>query len=365
MSSTDGDCVSLQPPAPHEIDFLVREALNMEPGNPTRSPSLTVGRFRFRLLVFPKGTASTKGKEVSAFVEADPPECLSSQWRFPDVKYQITMVNWRDFRQSLTKTDSWTFTKDWIDRGWHDMMHVRDLTNGGWLGPGGAMHFRATAKVELSDQAWAAMLVPEARAQAGLSADLSALWTSAWRCDVTLKAADGQELRAHSLILAARSPVFKRMLASGMTESIAGHIDIPDITLETLQQLCEFLYSGKVEEVIWTSDDATSGLLRAAAKYELPALKQLCEAKAQSRVEVGNVADWLRAAAEVDAEGLRVHCLQFIADQLAEVQATDGWDRLMMDKQLLCEVAPLLFQTIAPANKRRRGPNAGAGPASD
>eukprot|EP00747_Dinoflagellata_sp_TGD_P053579 gnl/TRDRNA2_/TRDRNA2_148537_c0_seq1.p2 gnl/TRDRNA2_/TRDRNA2_148537_c0~~gnl/TRDRNA2_/TRDRNA2_148537_c0_seq1.p2 ORF type:complete len:105 (-),score=33.63 gnl/TRDRNA2_/TRDRNA2_148537_c0_seq1:41-355(-) len=94
--------------------------------------------------------------------------------------------------------------------------------------------------------------------------------------------------------------------------------------------------------------------MRAAAKYELPGLVRLCEAKATMRVVVSNAADWLRLAAQVNAESLKGHCLQFVAVHIGEVQDTEGWERLMQDKQLFAELAPVLFQTISPSTKKRK-----------
>ena len=49
---------------------------------------------------------------------------------------------------------------------------------------------------------------------------------------------------------------------------------------------------------------------------------------------------------KTNTETLKSHCLEFVAKHLDEVQDTDDWDALMRDKQMLGEVAPLLFQTI-------------------
>merc|ERR1719350_2008763 len=118
----------LPPPAENEIEFVVPDALSYTAGQTTRSKSKTVGNFRFRVLLFPSGTHNTAGNQVSAFVEADPVENLDPRWVFHSVKYQITVVNWLDYRRSVTKTDSWTFSKDGIDRGWHDMVRTADLS---------------------------------------------------------------------------------------------------------------------------------------------------------------------------------------------------------------------------------------------
>lgn len=142
----------LPPPADHEIEFIVKDALTYTAGQPTRSHSKTVGNFRFRLLVFPSGTHSTGGAQVSAFVEADPVEGLDPRWIFHSVKYQITVINWNNYRSSTTKSDTWTFQKDGIDRGWHDMVRTADLSQeSGWLGKDNSLCLRASCYVRQAD----------------------------------------------------------------------------------------------------------------------------------------------------------------------------------------------------------------------
>ncbi|CAE7645949.1 UBP12, partial [Symbiodinium pilosum] len=118
-----------------------------------RSESKTVGNFRFRLLIFPCGTQTAGGQQVSAFVEADPLETLDPRWCFHGVKYQITLVNWTDYRRSVTKSDIWSFSRDGIDRGWHDMVRVSELIpETGWVGPDNTLLFRASCYVRSADQ---------------------------------------------------------------------------------------------------------------------------------------------------------------------------------------------------------------------
>lgn len=143
---------SLPPPAEHEIEFTVKDVLGYAAGQAVRSNPKIVGNFRFKVLIFPGGTHSTGGQQVSAFVEADPIEGLDPRWIYQGVKYQITCINIADYRRSVTKVDTWTFSKDGIDRGWHDMVRTSDLTpDSGWLGPEESLLFRASCYVRQAD----------------------------------------------------------------------------------------------------------------------------------------------------------------------------------------------------------------------
>jgi len=82
---------------------------------------------------------------LSAFVEAYPQEGDDDRWVFHSVKYQITVINWIDYRASRTKVDTWTFSKAGYDRGWHDILPLEDLTaEKGWLGPDESILLRAS-----------------------------------------------------------------------------------------------------------------------------------------------------------------------------------------------------------------------------
>ncbi|CAE7220777.1 UBP12 [Symbiodinium pilosum] len=143
---------NLPPAAEHEIEFIVPHATSFPSGDKVRSPPLMVRNFRFRILCFPSGTSSAGGTAVSAFVEADPPEGLDPRWVFQGVKYQVVLVNWLDYRRSVLKSDTWSFSKDGIDRGWHDMVRTSELSQDtGWLGPRDSLCFRACVCVRQAD----------------------------------------------------------------------------------------------------------------------------------------------------------------------------------------------------------------------
>ena len=138
--------------AEHELEFLVPNATSYASGEKIRSPPLVVRDFRFRILVFPAGTSSAGGSSVSAFVEADPPEGIDPRWIFNGVKYQVVLVHWTDYRRSVHKADCWNFSKDGIDRGWHEMVRTAELSQEtGWLGPNDSLCFRACCCVRQAE----------------------------------------------------------------------------------------------------------------------------------------------------------------------------------------------------------------------
>jgi len=58
--------------------------------------------------------------------------------------------------------------------------------------------------------------------------------------DVTLDCSQNKQLRAHSHILAARSPVFRELLLNGKS------LDLANLSEEAVQQLLTYIYTGNI-----------------------------------------------------------------------------------------------------------------------
>ncbi|CAE7522789.1 UBP13 [Symbiodinium sp. CCMP2592] len=139
---------NLPPPMDHEIEFLIKDPKSFSVGQSVTSEMKTLhGCFTFRLLVFPMGTeTTTPPNQVAAFVEAQaPPDCEDVRWAFEGVKYQIAVVNWKDYRKSTTQVDVWNFTRDHADRGWHKtFLKAKDMSSEtGWLSENSELCLRA------------------------------------------------------------------------------------------------------------------------------------------------------------------------------------------------------------------------------
>eukprot|EP00440_Ansanella_granifera_P021784 gb/GFBE01023649.1/.p1 GENE.gb/GFBE01023649.1/~~gb/GFBE01023649.1/.p1 ORF type:complete len:1458 (+),score=331.24 gb/GFBE01023649.1/:1-4374(+) len=139
---------NLPPPLDHELEFLVQDPTSYKQGASIHSHCQTVhGSFTFRLLVFPMGTDSTNPpNQLAAFVEAVPPKgCEEVRWAFEGVRYQIAVVNWKDYKKSQVQNDIFTFTRENTDRGWHKgfVKAAQMTTENGWLNEDGALCIRA------------------------------------------------------------------------------------------------------------------------------------------------------------------------------------------------------------------------------
>ncbi|CAG0905770.1 unnamed protein product, partial [Cyprideis torosa] len=97
------------------------------------------------------------------------------------------------------------------------------------------------------------------------------LFTSGLHSDVTLLVED-RKFAVHKAILAAQSPVFASMFQHEMVEKQTGEVRINDISADVIEELLRFMYTGNVKNI-----EKNRELFAAAAKYNLEALKKICE----------------------------------------------------------------------------------------
>lgn len=127
-----------------------------------------------------------------------------------------------------------------------------------------------------------------------------------------------QIIRAHKLILAISSPVFKVMLYGPMAE--ATEILISDIEPDVFQLLLDFIYKDKVE--INTLENAC-GLLYAAKKYMFPYLVEICHKYIEDTTSINNVLSILNFSDWIQEDNLISHCLTLICKHAHIVLAKD------------------------------------------
>lgn len=168
------------------------------------------------------------------------------------------------------------------------------------------------------------LVVPECT----LTNDLGALLQDKTFADVVFEV-DGVEYSAHKAIMAARSEVFSRMFSkdSNFAEAQNGRVKIHDVERDVFQEMLNFIYTGKVENLNEMADD----LLAAADKYALARLKVMCEEALSSNLTPENVASVLILADMHCASQLKELSLRYCNLHARDVMETHGWK--MMEKQ--------------------------------
>ena len=155
-------------------------------------------------------------------------------------------------------------------------------------------------------------------------------------CDVTLVPSrePSQKLGAHKCILAMRSVYFQELFSrpARCCSKPQGQVVLENLTLTQLQALLGFIYADE-----WTDDPFFAReMLPMASRFEVSALRGLCEKSLVGALEVESCAEILALADEHGCERLRRRAILFMGSQLQLVMKTKGFTKL--EKRLIIEV---------------------------
>ncbi len=160
-----------------------------------------------------------------------------------------------------------------------------------------------------------------------LDRDLEQFFTNRSDTDVCF-VIDGKEIKAHKMILSARSPVFAAMLKSGMKESVSNRVEIDDIAPDIFEVLLQFIYTDRVD---LTNIDPKD-LLAAANKYLLPLLKFQCQIHLAGNITKGSCVELLVLADLHNAVHLKKSTVSFIRANRAEIMKIESWKNLKQSR---------------------------------
>ncbi|XP_044582405.1 uncharacterized protein LOC123263579 [Cotesia glomerata] len=108
-----------------------------------------------------------------------------------------------------------------------------------------------------------------------VSTQMKILYDDKELTDMLIKIEDG-EFPAHRSIISAQSPVFYKMLTSGMKESKENSITFPDTDTDVIKELLLFIYKGKMDKAE-TDAELALKLCNFAHMYQIDQLKITCE----------------------------------------------------------------------------------------
>lgn len=167
-----------------------------------------------------------------------------------------------------------------------------------------------------------------------LSSDMRDAFASNDFTDMTI-VCDKREFHCHKFMLAARSEVFAAMLRHEFLEKQNSRVDVKEIDSETMELLLSYIYTGQVTDF---KNVSVVELFKAADRYRLDHLKNMCEEELVKRVEASNAADILSLAHKYNAGPLKSFALAMISRNVEEVMRTRGWKELILsDQGLLVE----------------------------
>ena len=148
----------------------------------------------------------------------------------------------------------------------------------------------------------------------------------------------------HKLVLSARSPVFKAMFNSNMMEATSNEVTITDFQPSVIDKMLQFIYAGTFENR-YITEDVAYDLLRAADKYQLEQLKNICEDKLCESLDIGNSMKYLVLSDIQGADKLREMSMELIVknmDLIMESAVYRNW--MDSHKDLVLEITRMLVQ---------------------
>ncbi|ONI24432.1 hypothetical protein PRUPE_2G240000 [Prunus persica] len=151
--------------------------------------------------------------------------------------------------------------------------------------------------------------------------DLKDFLDSEAGCDIVFQVGD-ELFKAHKLILAARSPVFRAQFFGLVGDCSIDKVVVKDVEPFIFKAMLLFIYTDKlpdVHEVMGSSPLCTftvmvQHLLAAADLYNLERLKVLCESKLCEEITTETVATTLALAEQHHCPQLKAVCLKFAAN---------------------------------------------------
>nr|GEV93297.1 BTB/POZ/MATH-domains containing protein [Tanacetum cinerariifolium] len=152
----------------------------------------------------------------------------------------------------------------------------------------------------------------------GVEKDFKYLLESETGSDIVFRVKD-DTFRAHKVILAARSPVFKAHFYGLVGNPALDEIELMDIEPLVFKAMLLFIYSHKLpdsQEIVGSMSHMIQHLLVAADWFGLDTLKQLCEAKLCEGLNVDVVATTLCLAHEHHCSQLKTVCMDFAVANL-------------------------------------------------
>jgi len=177
--------------------------------------------------------------------------------------------------------------------------------------------------------------------QRQLSQDFETHFLSKEHSDIIIRCGD-KLYDCHKFILTSRSPVFKSMIESDMKEKISGEVEIKNMDHDVLEDLLKYIYSGVAPKV----DKLTQGLLTAADQYHLEQLKELCELKLCSRLDISNCIELLILGDLHNAQKLKAKALEFVSKNMQKMKPSEWKQSFIAHPALMAEV----MERVLPKN---------------
>ncbi|XVE50922.1 hypothetical protein DITRI_Ditri01bG0202200 [Diplodiscus trichospermus] len=165
---------------------------------------------------------------------------------------------------------------------------------------------------------------------------LGRMLTEGIHTDITINASNGS-IGAHRAVLAARSPVFRSMFSHNLQEKELSTINISDMSIEACQAFLSYIYGNIKHEKFLIHRLA---LLRAADKYDISDLKEVCHESLLEDIDTRNVLERLQNAALYQLPKLKSSCMQYLVRFGKIYDIRDDFNAFLQcaDRELIADI---------------------------
>ncbi|CAL5011283.1 unnamed protein product [Urochloa decumbens] len=166
-----------------------------------------------------------------------------------------------------------------------------------------------------------------------MSHDFGRLFNAAERTDVAFKV-KGEVFRAHKIVLATQSPVFKAELYGPVGEGSRETVTIQDMEPAVFKALLQFIYTDSLPALDDLDGDERGEMAKhflvAADRYAMERMKLMCESVLCKGLKVENVAETLALADQHHCIELKNACIAFINSlkRMDAVMESSGYKHL-------------------------------------
>eukprot|EP00088_Acartia_fossae_P005748 TRINITY_DN12594_c0_g1_i1.p1 TRINITY_DN12594_c0_g1~~TRINITY_DN12594_c0_g1_i1.p1 ORF type:complete len:426 (-),score=56.56 TRINITY_DN12594_c0_g1_i1:105-1382(-) len=158
-----------------------------------------------------------------------------------------------------------------------------------------------------------------------------------------------ETFRCHSVVLAAKSNVFRAMLVNDMREKATKKINLENIEPDIFKAILMYMYGGEI--INFDDQDKASRILKAADQYELLDLKRRCEKNLCSHLTIKNCLEHLIIAEMHNVTRLKQLAIKFVVENAQEVTFLPSWQ----EKLTCCpEIFTEVFRELANQKSGKR-----------
>uniref|UniRef100_A0A0D9XW61 BTB domain-containing protein n=1 Tax=Leersia perrieri TaxID=77586 RepID=A0A0D9XW61_9ORYZ len=170
-----------------------------------------------------------------------------------------------------------------------------------------------------------------------LQEGFAAAWKEGIHTDIAVKPGTGPPIQAHKAILAARSEVFRHILAGDDEyKAAAGEsISLPELSHDELSHLLAFLYTGSLPPCT-EEERQLHALLVAGDKYDVAYLRRACEGRLAARVDAGNALRTLEVAELSSSAALMERAMGTVVEHAEEVVFSPEYQDFAVRNASLC-----------------------------